>query len=752
MSGLKTSSSQVLTHSHHLRAYVRKIFVEGNPYRLLVVMVALASHLVLPASAAVWYVDKDATGSNNGTSWANAWRTFASVVWGTSGVKAGDTLYISGGSTTKTYTEGLVVGASGSAGSVIRIAIDAANPSHNGVVVFNGVAISMARNYIWLDGNVGGTPHLAINNVAGDCVTAGSTTGVEISYVSSTNCSGFANVGSASNARIRNCAISGSYGVRTFYALGSGTWDRIQIYSNFVGRVVSSTGGPDGFWAGNGVSIWANTFRVDSTTSATSDEHPDSVQVNGDFIKIYRNDFINVGDSIIDVGGYSGRDSVYVFNNVIRITQDVDSYPEFFRFYNGTPAYVNNIKIINNTFVDQRTSSGWFTVGFRNYNGNPTGVGNEIKNNIFVNCAALLIHPSTGFTSNSFAFGGNVYPSNFGIEFWGTTYTPASWVASRDSGGKVGQPAFVSYTTKSVNNDFHLLSSDTVARNTGVNMSALFNTDKDGNPRPATGSWDAGAYQFSSGGGNLPPTVSAGSDLTITLPTNSISVNGSASDPEGGTLTKLWSVVSGPGSVVFSSPSSTVTTATFSTNAGVYTLRLTVSDGVNTSSDDVLVTVNSASQPGSVFLEAESGTITAPFSVSAGIVSQAVDTGVADGGRAVYLFNVPTAGSYVILAWVNGSGLAANSLFINVDAEPTDPYMIWDILPLTVGVEPRFVAWRGNTGTSEGDEFNPKVFTLAAGQHSLIIVGREAGTGLDRFEIRKVTLPIPPQNLRVVAP
>ena len=67
--------------------------------------------LTFSTQAANWYVDNVASGSTkNGKSWANAWTSFSSVVWGSSGVIAGDTLFISGGSTSKVYKDILVRG------------------------------------------------------------------------------------------------------------------------------------------------------------------------------------------------------------------------------------------------------------------------------------------------------------------------------------------------------------------------------------------------------------------------------------------------------------------------------------------------------------------------------------------------------------------------------------------------------------------------------------------------------------------
>ena len=97
---------------------------------------------------------------------------------------------------------------------------------------------------------------------------------------------------------------------------------------------------------------------------------------------------------------------------------------------------------------------------------------------------------------------------------------------------------------------------------------------------------------------NLPPTVNAGPDQSITLP-NIAQLNGTVSDdglPVGSTLTTTWSKVSGPGDVSFANPGVTVTTASFST-AGMYVLRLRASDAELSTEDEVSITVNPATPP-----------------------------------------------------------------------------------------------------------------------------------------------------------
>lgn len=127
---------------------------------------------------------------------------------------------------------------------------------------------------------------------------------------------------------------------------------------------------------------------------------------------------------------------------------------------------------------------------------------------------------------------------------------------------------------------------------------------------------------------NRAPVVSAGPDLTVTLP-NSANIAGSVTDdglPAGASVTQAWSVVSAPpsGSVSFSDPTSPTTTASFSA-AGVYTLRLTATDTELTASDDVNVSVNPPVSASEFFATSQSTVI---GTVSGGMENTRFDDGV----------------------------------------------------------------------------------------------------------------------------
>jgi hypothetical protein len=156
----------------------------------------------------------------------------------------------------------------------------------------------------------------------------------------------------------------------------------------------------------------------------------------------------------------------------------------------------------------------------------------------------------------------------------------------------------------------------------------------------------------------------------------------------------------------------------------------------NTIEEEIIVNVyvtNSVPLPYSLLIEAEDGVIVAPFSKSTSYISQPRETSLSSSGRATYTFNVPYNGNYLVTLRVNAPNEGANSIFLNIDSQPTDPATIFDI-PVTSSYQDRTVNWRGN-GEYNRAQFIPKVFTLSAGAHTLIIRGREGNTRIDKITI-----------------
>ena len=95
---------------------------------------------------------------------------------------------------------------------------------------------------------------------------------------------------------------------------------------------------------------------------------------------------------------------------------------------------------------------------------------------------------------------------------------------------------------------------------------------------------------------NQPPVAKAGTDVSITLPVNAVSLNGSASGDPDGTITNYsWSKIGGPAQFTMTNAVN-VTTNISGLAQGVYSFRLAVTDNAGaTAGDTVNVTVNAAS-------------------------------------------------------------------------------------------------------------------------------------------------------------
>lgn len=112
---------------------------------------------------------------------------------------------------------------------------------------------------------------------------------------------------------------------------------------------------------------------------------------------------------------------------------------------------------------------------------------------------------------------------------------------------------------------------------------------------------------------NKAPVANAGANQTITLPANTVTLNGTgSSDPDGTISSYAWSKVSGPGQGTISNTAAASTTVT-GLAQGTYIFKLTVKDNSNaTAADSVVITVNAAANQAPVANAGSNQTITLP--------------------------------------------------------------------------------------------------------------------------------------------
>jgi hypothetical protein len=473
-----------------------------------------------------WYLDAAVGSSGNGTSWGTAWKASSNVVWGASGVKAGDTLYVATG----TYAP-LTVGANGSA--VSPITIRASQDTHVGVATFSGggsgpALIAQSRSYITLDGQYGSSRNLTFQNGATsssynpilDFYQGG--TGNRFLYLTIQNgklgIEGSLHTPGAS-WELAYCYLYNLYGeagirmVPPSTDVGSITWGNSSIHHNefyFPWYVSGAVIGIDCIQGLHGYDVYNNIFHGYNQTFSGEAQHPDVIQAQGMYWRIYNNHFYNWGDSAIDNDHFVDGTIQHwrIYNNVFSLTDQVSALPFVIRMYeNGPTGYgttkIDDLVIANNTFVD--IYGGLYPIYLYSSNGpyNPVVTNTIIRNNLSYNSGVwngywLYIDPASNAVAANYNVDYNLAyagPDGYtGLYVDGAVYT--------QSHPRTGQPLFVTYSKRANGNDFHLQAGDTVAKGQGVDLSAYFTTDKDGITR--TGAWSIGAYQ-GSGGGATPP-------------------------------------------------------------------------------------------------------------------------------------------------------------------------------------------------------------------------------------------------------
>ena len=448
----------------------------------------------------IWYVDRDATGSSDGTSWTNAANALSDLDWTTLGNVPYDSVYISGGADSTTYPADLLLGAGGGGNyenmytrPYLVVVAPGKDAGHDGDVYYSNADTTKRAFCIWGHSNIKVTG-LNVYSTAPMGYPSTGATGKNMVYLKADSAVTIDNCNIISDGRsnpiymekTRNMFITNNH-INTLYNTYPNDQDPIQIYEG-----------------GGGHTITGNTLMMDGACTNAVTAHRDGIQWNtreglsfNQTSTIANNVIIqnSATETNVNSGIYIstvGSNRFLIYNNIIKLSA-ANAIPLF--IYDASPddAYPLSDFIFNNTLI---TSGDGAPLQL---NGLPVDTL-VIKNNILYGSGTYSLNFSGGFATidhldvdyNQHYLTGNANGRiNRNVE---ENLTFALWQGlGYDVNGGFGIVTFDDITD-SVATAFKLVEG-TAGIDDGTAIS-IFNTDIEGTLRPQGAAWDRGAFEF----------------------------------------------------------------------------------------------------------------------------------------------------------------------------------------------------------------------------------------------------------------